>query len=116
MIEPASDIGLSTSVRDFRPGCPGCTPDNITAEGARPCSFYDCPGLPDELRVTCDECMFDFAADDGQITCDHHSCPTALRLQNNVDTYRSWVRLIQEQDPSLTIVQRSGPHPRYRGE
>ncbi|MDH3752896.1 MAG: hypothetical protein OEU32_03400, partial [Acidimicrobiia bacterium] len=79
---------LSRAVREFRPTCPGCNPAAVTAEEARPCSFYDCPGLPSELEVTCNTCMFDFAAQDGQPSCDHTTCETALRLQRNVDTYR----------------------------
>ncbi len=85
---------LPRSARDFRPRCPGCTPDALSAEGTRPCSFYDCPGLPAELRVTCDTCMYDFAAQDGQPKCDHRTCEFALRLQSNVDTYRAWVEMI----------------------
>jgi hypothetical protein len=88
---------LPSAVREFRPRCPGCTPHNVTAEGARPCSFYDCPGLPKKLEVTCDTCMFDFAARDGQPKCDHKTCETALRLQKNVETYRSWIELLAEE-------------------
>ncbi len=82
---------LPRSVREFRPQCPGCTPAALTADEARPCSSYDCPGLPPELKVTCDSCMYDFAAGDGQFKCDHDVCETAQRLQGNVETYRTWV-------------------------
>ena len=85
---------LPEVVRKFRPNCPGCTPDKATAHDAKPCSFYDCPGLPKELEVTCNTCMFDFAARDGQVRCDHDTCSTALRLKANVGTYKTWVRLI----------------------
>ena len=88
---------LPGAIRDFRPLCPGCTPDNVTAEGARPCSSYDCPGLPKDLEVTCDKCMYDFAAHDGQPSCDHSTCETALRLEKNVETYRTWIRLLAEE-------------------
>jgi hypothetical protein len=88
-------FALPPTVRDFRPQCPGCTPTAVTAVGAQPCSFYDCPGLPAELQVTCNTCMYDFAAEDGQPTCDHSTCETALRLQGNVETYRTWVRLLE---------------------
>ncbi len=87
---------LPPAVRAFRPRCPGCTPEKVAAEGARPCSFYDCPGLPPELQVTCNTCMYDFAAQDGQITCDHATCEIALRLAGNVETYRTWVRRLAE--------------------
>lgn len=86
---------LPPHVREYRPKCPGCTPDAITEEGARPCSFYDCSGLPNELKVTCDLCMFDFAAQDGQVKCDHETCEDALRLKGNVETYRTWLSLIR---------------------
>lgn len=91
------DINLPRAVMDFRPRCPGCTPAQATAEGARPCSFYDCPGLPAELQVTCNLCMYDFAADEGQPTCDHSTCTTALRLRGNVETYRKWVQLLMDE-------------------
>lgn len=90
-------IALPQAVRDFRPRCPGCTPAKATADGARPCSFYDCPGLPAELRVTCDLCMYDFSVHDGQPKCDHSLCETALRLQANVETYRKWVQLLKDE-------------------
>lgn len=88
---------LPPTVRDFRPLCPGCTPARMVEAGVRPCSFYDCPGLPPELQVTCDTCMYDFAAGDGQVQCDHSSCPTAIRLSGNVETYRRWVEMIVEE-------------------
>ncbi len=86
---------LPPDVRAFRPRCPGCTPKVVTAPGARPCSFYDCPGLPGQLRVSCDLCMFDFLAEDGQVKCDHSTCPTAARLRGNVETYRAWLQLLE---------------------
>ncbi len=85
---------LPPEVGAFRPRCPGCTPDKIAAPGARPCSFYDCPGLPAALEVTCDLCMYDFAGDEGQVKCDHAACPTAVRLRANVPVYRAWLELI----------------------
>ena len=85
---------LPEVVREFRPNCPGCTPAKVAEPGARPCSFYDCPGLPKELEVTCDTCIYDFAADEGQVKCDHDTCETAIRLRNNVETYKTWVRLV----------------------
>ena len=61
---------LPSVVREFRPNCPGCTPMTVTDAERRPCSFYDCPGLSEELKVTCDLCMFDFAAGSGQVESD----------------------------------------------
>ncbi len=88
---------LPRAVRDFRPGCPGCSPEKASAEGARPCSFYDCPGLPVELEVTCNLCMYDFAAHEGQPQCDHSTCLTARRLEANVETYRAWVQMLRDE-------------------
>lgn len=88
---------LPDSVRNFRPRCPGCHPSNLASPGYRPCSFYDCPGLPAELRVTCDLCLYDFAADEGQVKCDHATCPTAARLRANVPTYRAWVTMLLDE-------------------
>lgn len=93
---------LPQAVREYRPHCPGCTPQSATAEGARPCSFYDCPGLPAALQVTCDLCMFDFSVDDGQPTCDHNTCETARRLKGNVETYRTWVQMLQDEVAAST--------------
>jgi hypothetical protein len=92
--EPAS---LPAAVRRFRPRCPGCHPAEIGSEGVRPCSYYDCPGLPAELHVTCDKCMYDFALGDGQVKCDHSTCETALRLRANVPIYRAWVQMIRSE-------------------
>ena len=88
---------LPATVMDYRPNCPGCTPATVTEPGARPCSFYDCPGLPDELRVVCDIRVYDFAVGDGQVKCDHRMCETALRLRGNVMTYRRWLRLVESE-------------------
>lgn len=89
------DSAFPASVLAFRPQCPGCSPEKMGAEGERPCSFYDCPGLPAELKVTCDICMFDFAVGDGQPKCDHATCETALRLKKNVPTYEAWAELVR---------------------
>ncbi len=85
---------LPSRVLNFRPKCPGCTPENLADPESRPCSFYDCPGLPPELHVTCDLCMYDFAAGSGLVKCDHRTCETAQRLRQNVATYRDWLQLI----------------------
>lgn len=88
---------LPADVLAFRPNCPGCTPQKVVGDETRPCSSYDCPGLPAGLKVTCDVCMYDFAARDGQIKCDHATCETAARLRTNVETYEAWVRLIAQE-------------------
>ncbi len=99
-----SSKSLPESVRVFRPQCPNCNPDVVLEEGSRPCSFYDCPGLPAELKVTCDMCMYDFAADDGQVKCDHSTCETALRLKGNVPVYRAWLELLEAERQARAVV------------
>ncbi len=94
MTNPIDVSDLPEAVRTFRPRCPGCESSVIGTAGARPCSYYDCPGLPAELHVTCDVCMFDFAANDGQVKCDHTTCETAARLKANVPIYRTWVEMV----------------------
>ncbi len=95
-------VVLPRSVREFRPLCPGCTLHHAISEDAKPCSFYDCPGLPHELEVTCDLCLFDFVADDGQMKCDHLVCETALRLKGNVATYLAWVEILKAEQHTRT--------------
>lgn len=85
---------LPEAVQAFRPNCPGCSPQKLALEAALPCSAFDCPGLPDELKVTCDTCMYDFAHQDGQIKCDHATCETAQVLKANVATYQTWLEHI----------------------
>lgn len=100
---PKTDFeGLPQAVRAFRPKCPGCTPAKVTESGARPCSFYACSGLPSELEVTCNLCMYDFAAEDGQVKCDHTICETAVRLRGNVENYRMWLRLLEAESTDHT--------------
>lgn len=93
----ATTTDLPQAVRAFRPHCPGCSIEVITKPGARPCSTFDCPGLPPELEVTCDLCLYDFFADDGQPRCDHETCETAIRLRANVPIFRQWLRLISSE-------------------
>jgi len=95
MTNPSEVPALPEAVRKFRPRCPGCNPAVIGTAGSRPCSYYDCPGLPAELHVTCDRCMYDFAANDGQIKCDHATCETAARLKANLPIYRAWVEMVR---------------------
>ena len=94
MTKPVDIASLPPEVQGFRPLCPGCTPALLASPGARPCSHYDCPGLPEALHVTCNICMYDFAAGDGQVKCDHATCPTAIRLTANVPVYKAWVEMV----------------------
>ncbi|MEX1207659.1 MAG: hypothetical protein WEE36_03500 [Acidimicrobiia bacterium] len=107
MTRDPDSVLLSETVRAFRPRCPGCEPAEMGAAGVRPCSYYDCPGLPAELKVTCEKCMYDFATDDGQVKCDHTTCETALRLKANVPIYEAWVEMVQRE--AGRWVTRAGP-------
>lgn len=93
-----SDATLPEAVRRFRPTCPGCTPATVRLPDARPCSFYECSGLPAQLEVTCDLCMYDFASGEGAVKCDHDTCPAARRLKGNVPIYEAWLKLIAEEE------------------
>ena len=86
---------LPEAVRGFRPNCPGCTPEVVMADGVESCSTYDCPGLPEQLQVSCNTCMYDFVTEEGQVKCDHRTCETAVRLKANVDTYKAWLELMR---------------------
>jgi len=91
------DPSLPEEVRSFRPQCPNCSPEVVLESGSRPCSFYDCPGLPAQLEVTCPTCVYDFYADEGTVKCDHDTCEMALRLRANVPTYRAWLKLLADE-------------------
>jgi hypothetical protein len=49
--------------------CPGCSYDFVTGEGARSCGWFECPYLPDDLKVFCPECNYDFATCEGTPGC-----------------------------------------------
>lgn len=95
---------LPEEVRRFRPRCPNCSPDVVLEPSSRPCSFYDCPGLPTRLKVTCDICMFDFSIGEGTVKCDHATCPTAQTLKANVPVYRGWLRLLVDERRPTTLA------------
>jgi hypothetical protein len=47
--------------------CPGCDFDFLTGTGTRSCGWYECPYLPEELKVTCPECNYNFATGEGAV-------------------------------------------------
>ncbi len=58
--------------------CPQCTWDPLTDEGARACSWYECPYLPRGMQVRCAYCMFNLFTWEGNPSCeDPSSCPHA---------------------------------------
>jgi hypothetical protein len=58
--------------------CPGCSYDFVTGEGLRNCGWYECPYLPEELKVFCPRCNFNFATGEGDPWCSERpSCEFA---------------------------------------
>lgn len=58
--------------------CPGCHYDFVTGEGDRSCNWFDCPYLPDDLKVFCPGCNYNFVTGEGDPHCsDPPSCDWA---------------------------------------
>jgi hypothetical protein len=49
--------------------CPGCDYDLVTGVGSKSCGWYDCPYLPEELKVFCPDCNHNFATGEGAPWC-----------------------------------------------
>ncbi|MGZ4103633.1 MAG: hypothetical protein ACXVQY_01620 [Actinomycetota bacterium] len=66
--------------------CPGCSYDFITGEGSRSCGWYDCPYLPEELKVVCPACNYNFATREGNPHCgtDPPTCEWAIEGYKHV--------------------------------
>ena len=63
--------------------CPGCAYDFVT--GRVPgCGSYDCPYLPEALKVNCPDCNYNFATGDGMPWCgEPPSCQWATEGQRH---------------------------------
>ena len=71
--------------------CPGCGLDIATAEGQRSCAWGDCPYLPEELNVLCDQCRFNFFTMEGNPPCiDPMTCPNGAEALSHVENVRRW--------------------------
>ena len=71
--------------------CPGCGFDFASGEGERSCSWGDCPYLPEELDVFCDQCRFDFFTMEGNPPCeDPLTCVHAMEPRSHVENLRTW--------------------------
>jgi hypothetical protein len=69
--------------------CPGCDYDFVTGEGTKSCGWYDCPYLPEELKVFCPACNYNFATGEGTTWCgDPPSCLWALEGYQNAENAR----------------------------
>jgi len=78
------------SWREFRQ-CPGCGYDLGTGEGERSCSWGDCPYVPEELDVFCEQCRFDFFTEEGNAPCaDPMTCEHGAPALSHVENYRRW--------------------------
>lgn len=59
--------------------CPGCSFDFVTGEGSRSCHYFECPYLPEALKVFCPECNYNFARHEGSPHCsDPPRCEWAI--------------------------------------
>ena len=69
--------------------CPGCDYDFVTGEGTKSCGWYDCPYLPEELKVFCPACNYNFATGEGVTWCgDPPSCRWAMEGYQNAENAR----------------------------
>jgi hypothetical protein len=66
--------------------CPGCSYDFITGEGTKSCSWFECPYLPEELKVFCPQCNYNFATGEGWRDCtDDEPCDWAVEAPSHVE-------------------------------
>ena len=71
--------------------CPGCGFDFASGEGERSCSWGECPYLPEELNVFCDQCRFNFFTTEGNPPCDDPlTCAHAADPRSHVENLRTW--------------------------
>jgi hypothetical protein len=69
--------------------CPGCAYDFVAGTGTRACGWYDCPYLPEELKVNCPECNYNFASGEGAPWCgEPPSCQWAAEGRRHAENAR----------------------------
>ena len=86
--------------------CPGCGFDFASGEGERSCSWGDCPYLPEELNVFCDQCRFNFFTMEGNPPCeDPLTCAHSAEPRSHVENLRTWEG---NRRPSPSVTE----HPR----
>lgn len=72
--------------------CPGCDYDLVTGTGTRSCGWYDCPYLPEELKVFCPECNYNFATGEGTPGCtDPPDCDWAAEGRSHAENARRFL-------------------------
>jgi hypothetical protein len=76
--------------QEFRQ-CPNCGLDIVTGEGERGCSWGECPYVPEELDVYCEDCRFNFYTMEGNSSCvDPLTCEHAPDPLAHVENVRRW--------------------------
>jgi hypothetical protein len=71
--------------------CPHCGLNLATGEGQRGCGWGDCPYLPEELNVFCEQCRFNYFTMEGNPSCpDPLACEHAAAPLAHVENYRQW--------------------------
>src|SRR5262249_7467037 len=86
----AGEVIAMARWQEFRQ-CPGCGYDLGTGEGDRSCSLGDCPYVPEELDVFCEQCRFDFYTEEGNTLCeDPMRCEHGAPALSHVENYREW--------------------------
>ena len=67
--------------------CPGCDYDFVAGTGTRSCGWYDCPYLPEALKVNCPECNYNFATGEGVPWCgEPPGCQWAAEGRRHAET------------------------------
>ncbi len=76
--------------QEFRT-CPGCGLDLATGEGDRGCSWAECPYMPSDLDVYCEQCRFNFYSGEGNPPCeDPWTCECAAEPLAHVENVKRW--------------------------
>jgi transposase-like protein len=71
--------------------CPGCDFDFVTGTGTKACGWYDCPYLPEELKVLCPRCNYNFATGEGTPECgEPPSCDLAAEGYQHAEIARQF--------------------------
>lgn len=78
----------------FERPCPKCGLNWATDEGDRGCGWAECPYLPEELDVHCEQCRFNYFTMEGNPPCpDPMACDHSVTPLRNVENYKRWLAL-----------------------
>jgi len=71
--------------------CANCNYDIATGEGERSCNYGDCAYLPEELKVVCDSCQFNWYTMEGDKRCEGGTvCEEGKAALANVENVKVW--------------------------